>query len=113
MKKLVFLFIIGLIGTLNASDITPVTKILKIYTYGDGAVIKVANPAENTEGCSYDRSGEFLALRLDTEGKKAMYSSLLSALVASRDVVIAASDCDDIWGEDNTMGSIYRVQIRN
>ncbi len=113
MKKLLILSLI-LAGTtsLMAKDVSSTTKIIKLYSYEDGAVIKLEEAASNNSSCSYSGAGQFMSLRFDTEGSKILYSALLSAFVSDSKVRIASDGCDNIWGNNKTMNKLYRVELR-
>ena len=113
MKKImVLLLVLGFTQTIIAKDVSPVTKIIKIYTYGDGAVIKIANPSSNKSHCKYESAGEFLSVRFRDERSKILYTALLAAFVSGSKIRVASDGCDNIWGADKSLNEIYRVELR-
>ena len=113
MKKIliVILLTLGLTQMVSAKSVSNATKLIKLYTYGDAAVIKVAKPAPD-EGCSYSAAGEFLAVDLSAEGGKALYSALLSAFVSGTEVRLASDGCNNVWGASKSLPEVYRVELR-
>lgn len=112
MKKLVFAFIAFSISQFAiARDVSPLTKILKIYTYKDAAVVKIENPSTNTYNCTYGNSGEYLAIRFnDTQGRE-MYSAILSAYMTDTRISLISAHCDNIWGSSKSINKVYRVDL--
>ena len=113
MKKILIasLLALGLTQISAAKSVSPATKIIKLYTYGDAAVIKVSNPAPS-EGCTYGDAGEFLAIDVGATGGKALYSALLSAFVSNSKVRLASEGCNNVWGAAKSLPAIYRVELR-
>ena len=113
MKKLLLasLLALGLTQFASAKTVSKATKLVKLYTYGDAAVIKIKKPAGD-EGCSYKDAGEFLAIDLSKEGGKALYSALLSAFVSNAEVRLASDGCNDVWGSSKSLPEVYRVELR-
>ena len=109
--KSLLLGLVALTAVGSATDVSNVTKITKIYTYGEGAVIRLKNPTTNNSSCSYNGSGEYLAIRFNTQQGKELYSAALSAFISSTNVKIGSSGCDDIWGKSKTMNKVYRVEL--
>lgn len=105
------LLALGLTQIISAKSVSPATKIIKLYTYGNAAVIKIAKPAPD-EGCNYSSAGEFLALDLGAEGGKALYSALLSAFVSGSEVRLASDGCSNVWGAAKSLPEVYRVELR-
>jgi len=112
MKKIIIsLTILAMTQVAMARDVSPLTKILKIHTYKDAAVIKIENPAPNTYNCTFSHSGEFLAIRFnDTQGRE-MYSAILSAYMTDTRISLISAHCDNIWGASKSMNKVYRVDL--
>ena len=113
MKKILLasLLALGLTQMAAAKSVSPATKLVKLYTYGDAAVVKIAKKAPK-EGCTYSAAGEFLAIDLSAPGGKALYSALLSAFVSGAEVRLASDGCNNVWGAAKSMPEIYRVELR-
>ncbi len=115
MKKNVLIgLIVALVPLFTFADIkvSSSTTIEKIYTYKTAAVIKLSKAMAKNSGCTYDKSGQFVALRFSEEGSKEMFSALLTAKVAKQIVTIGTSGCDNIWSGDGTMNKIYRITLQ-
>ncbi len=111
-KTMVLLLVLGFTQVIMAKDVSPVTKIIKIYTYDDGAVIKIDNPSSNKSHCKYSDAGEFLAVRFKDDSSKTLYTALLTAFVSGTKIRLASDGCTDIWGADKSLNEIYRVELR-
>lgn len=108
---IITLLTLGLTQMVTAKSVSPATKLIKLYTYGDSAVIKIVKPAPD-EGCTYSAAGEFLAINIASEGGKALYSALLSAFISGSEVRLASDGCNNIWGATKSLPEIYRVELR-
>ncbi|HIP26655.1 MAG TPA: hypothetical protein EYG80_03265 [Flavobacteriaceae bacterium] len=86
------------------------TTIKKIFAYRSGAVIELASPMGKNEGCSYAKSGRYVAIRYDNQTKE-LYSALLSAYVANLTVEIGTKGCDNIWSSVGTMNKLYKLTL--
>jgi hypothetical protein len=93
----------------SAKQVSSKVTVEKIYTYKTAAVIKLSKAMKN-DGCTYSKSGQFVALRF-AEDTKEMYSALLTAFVSGKKVIVGASGCDNIWSGDGTMNKVYRVTL--
>lgn len=94
-----------------SKDVSPLTKIKKLYGYTTGAVLELENQSTNNSGCSYSKSGKYLAIRFNTAEERALYSTILTAFTAEINVKIASRDCDPIWGTTKTMNKIYNIVL--
>ena len=114
MKKYTLAFaIIGLsTAVLSANSLlSPKTTIKRVFTYKTAAVIELTDAMSKNSGCTYSKSGKYIALRFSDAGAKEMYSSILSAYVAGLKIKMGTSGCDNIWSADGTMNKIYRVTL--
>jgi len=113
MKKILIasLLALGLTQISAAKSVSPVTTLIKLYTYGDAAVMKLANPAPD-EGCTYGAAGEFLSIDIGSEGGKVLYSAILSAFVSGSKVRIASDGCNNVWGAGKSLPQAYRIELR-
>ena len=110
MKKIILaLAVLMTTQFATAGNVTPVTKITNVFTYGDSAVIKIANKHGNEYECTYSKADEYLFLDLTSESSKTIYSAILSAFVSGSLARIAYNDCVD-WGS-TTLSNIYRVDM--
>jgi len=98
--------------TFADTQLSSATNIKRIFTYKTAAVIELKAPMTKNSGCTYSKSGRYIALRFSESGSKELYSALLSAKVANQKVTIGTRDCDNIWSGDGTMNKIYRVTLQ-
>ena len=112
MKKLIIaLLVLASTQIAMARDVSPLTKVVKIFTYKDAAVIRLSNPNTNKSNCTYSKSGEYLAIRFnDTQGRE-MYSAILAAYMSDTTISLVSSGCDSIWGASESMNKVYRVDL--
>ena len=112
MKKLLItLTILAMTPFAYAGKATPSTKIIYMYTYDSGAVIRIANKDKNEYECTHSKANEYLVLRYDDKKGKEQYASLLAAYMSDRKIRLAYSGCDTLWGKNTTLPKIYRVDI--
>ena len=113
MKKIVIatILVFGVTQAIIAKDVSPVTTITKIYTYTTGAVLKLATPSTNNSGCTYSKSGEYLAIRFNTPEERVLFSSVLTAFTIGTPIQVASRGCDAIWGTSKTMNKVYSLTI--
>ena len=114
MKKYLMAFaLIGLVPAALSADalLSPKTTIKRVFTYKTAAVIELSDAMKKDSGCTYSKSGKYIALRFSDAGAKEMYSSILSAYVAGLKIKMGTKGCDPIWSGDGTMNKIYRVTL--
>ena len=90
---------------------TGYTKIKRIYTYDEGAVIITLNSSENEDGCTADESNSYFVIRFDTDGGREKFSAALSAYISQQQINLGYSGCDDIWGASKTLPYVYRINM--
>jgi len=110
-KTLLALMILATTQLAMAKDTSPITKVVKIYTYKNAAVIRLATPSTNKSNCTYSKTGEYLAIRFDDTKGREMYSAVLAAYMADTTLRLVSSGCDTIWGAANSMNKVYRVDL--
>ena len=112
MKKIIIALIsLSMTQVAIARNTSPLTKILKIYTYKDAAVVKIESPSTNNDNCAYANAGKYLAIRFnDVEGRE-MYSAVLSAYMTNSTIILTSKNCDNIWGSSRSMNKVYRVDL--
>jgi len=112
MKKIIIaLAALTMTQVATARDVSPLTKIVKIYTYKDAAVVKIENPSTNTYGCTYGNAGEYLAIRFNNTQGREMYSAILSAYMTDTRISLISAHCDNVWGSSKSMNKVYRVDL--
>ena len=111
-KVMVGILLAGLTATGAFADtkLSSRTTIKKIYNYSSGVVLELSTPMAKNQGCTYSKSGRYVALR-HNETSKELYSTLLSAYVANLKVQIGTRNCDDIWSSVGTMNKVYKVVL--
>ncbi len=106
MKKLIFVLL--LLASTNYAfgySSTPVTKINRIFTYGEFAVLALENSAGTAEGCS---NNNFVTFDITTAGGRALYSATLTAFTTSAKVRFGIHGCFS-WG--GTIPKAYRLEM--
>ena len=114
MKKYTVAFtLLGLIPLMLSAEtiLSSKTTISKIYTYKSAAVVELHKTMKKNSGCTYGKSGKYIALRFNDEGSKQMFSAILSAYISNSKVRFGTSGCDSIWKSVGTMNKIYRVTL--
>lgn len=106
MKKLIFGLLL-LVSTNHAFaySSTPITKIDRIFIYGEFVVMAVENGSGNAEGCS---NGNFIAFDITTEAGRILYSAALTAFTTSGKTRFGIHGCYT-WG--GTIPIAYRVEL--
>lgn len=86
-------------------------KIIYLRAYDDYAVVTLSENGPNTDSCTRDNAGGWVAIDMSNDMGEAMYSALLAAHMASRRVAFKVSGCYD-WGDSaNSIPKAYRVDI--
>ncbi len=98
--------------TFADTKLSSTTTVKRIFTYKTAAVVELGTAMTKNSGCTYAKSGKYVALRFSEAGSKEMYSALLSAKISKQKVKIGTRDCDNIWSGDGTMNKIYRVTLQ-
>jgi len=83
---------------------SPITKIYRVFTYGNFAVLSIGN-GPNGSGCS---NKNFIAFDTTTSGGKALYSSALTAFTTGAQVRFGTNGCVS-WG--GTVPKAYRIEL--
>lgn len=78
-----------------------------ISVYDTYVVISVSPNIANTDSCTKSNAADHIILLLNSDGAKAMYSTILSAKVSGTSVGFGLSGCQG-WG-GGTVAKIYRV----
>ena len=106
MKKLIFgLLLLASTNYALAYSSTPITKIDRIFTYGEFAVLSLENGSGTAEGCS---SGDFVTFNITTEAGRILYSAALTAFTTNAKVRFGIHECFS-WG--GTIPKAYRLEM--
>ncbi len=111
MKKGLLILIGLLLGTqVGMAKYSANAKIIDIYAYATGAVIKL-NINVDDIGCG---KKNFMIIPNYTTTGKGIYSSTLSAFITGKHVNIgyAPGNCSDYWGA-NSLNKIYSIRLRS
>ena len=110
MKKLTISLIALLslvISNVIASEQIYNNKIEHLSSYDTYSVIQLRDPILNTDGCTHTLANKMIAI--DYVNKKELFSSILSAYMANREVGFGVSGCYN-YGT-TTIQKIYRVEV--
>ena len=106
MKKLIFvLLVLTSTNYALAYSTTVITKIDRIFTYGEFAVLSLENSTGDDEGCS---KNDFVTFDITTTGGRTLYSAALTAFTTSAKVRFGVHECFD-WG--GTIPKAYRLEM--
>jgi len=114
MKKNILTFALMALIPLSVyadTKLSSKTTVNRVFTYKSAAVVELGTAMGKNSGCTYSKSGKYVALRFGQSGSKEMYSALLTASVSGKKVTIGTSGCDNIWSGDGTMNKIYRITL--
>jgi len=109
MKIITIALTILLAAPLAFAELSPITKIKRLYTYDNKALIEIEDQHANAIGCSSPKSGRYVVLNFDTTSGKEMYSAALSAFMADSKISIGFAKCQK-WGA-TTLPTAYRVEL--
>ncbi len=103
--------LILLISSWSAFATEQISKrmINEIAIYDSYAVIHLATPALNLDGCTRQNAGAYIKIVFDSENNKEMYSTVLAARIAKQSVGFGVSGCSS-WG-GVTIPLAYRVDF--
>ena len=95
----------------NAHAAEQISKrnITNLQVYTPYAVVQLATPSENLDGCTSSSAESYVAINFDNTAGKELYAAVLAARLNNQLVGFGVSGCRN-WGEV-TVPLVYRVDL--